>query len=89
MRTMNGALALLLCLAGPACAASSGQSVVQPAKVPAQDAFVAAHPGSGGCVGNARLLSHAAYQPSEARALSCGAPLPTDTLVTVHRWDRT
>ncbi len=80
-RTVAAFLALA-CGAGPALAATS--------HMPARKAFVAApaeHPQ--GCLGGAGL-SHAAYLPeATGKVAGCGHLLSTDTLMTVHRWDRT
>ncbi len=71
--------------AGPAMAA---KPMAAPA-LPAHRAFDTPHPGAG-CMNNSRLVSHVAYLPVDpAQTLPCGHLLSTDTVLTVHHWDKT
>ena len=42
------------------------------------------------CMDNSRYVSHVAYVPAgPAPSMQCGHLLSTDTMLTVHRWDKT
>ena len=67
----------------------TGAACATPFKAPARKAFAQVPPSSA-CMNNSHLASHVAYWPGQPDvALSCGHLLSTDTLLTVHRWDRT
>ena len=73
-------------LAGQALAAQPQM----PVQAPAQRAF--AQPAAPGavCMNNGRLVSHVAYLPVDpAQTMPCGHLLSTDTVLTVHHWDKT
>ena len=75
--------ALSLVLAGAAAAAPVGVSAAHKAsaELPAR---------AQGCMDNTRLVSHVAYLPVDPTAtMRCGHLLSTDTMLTVHHWDRT
>ena len=85
-------LTTLACSALFAATVFSGQAVAaQPqAPVPAHRAF--AQPSSAGtaCMNNNRLVSHVGYLPVDpAQTIPCGHLLSTDTVLTVHHWDKT
>lgn len=76
---LSAAALLIVSASGPACAVSQAGarkatlSMVRP-----------------GACGGGRLLSHAAYLPTATGgAAQCGHMLSTDTLLHVHRWDKT
>ncbi|GEM_PF-4646807 len=59
-------------------------------KAPAHAASDAPVPGTWSCPGGSRFLSHAAYIPAAGGGtVRCGRFLPTDTMMTIRRWDRT
>ena len=81
------ALFVLACSSASSLAAPS--SAVTP-HMPARKAFVV-QPAerSQGCLGGAGL-SHAAYvRAADGNLAGCSHFLSTDTLMTVHHWDRT
>jgi len=94
MHRLYAVLAVSFCVAGGASAAP---------KLPANTAFDRPLAGGAraGCLDSTRLLSHAAYVPAEtmpprrgwarilAQPRSCGHLLSTDTLLSMHKWDRT
>ncbi len=78
----RGLLAATLLGVGPALATEG-----HPA---ARKAFVQPAPSGAGCMNNSRLVSHVAYLPIKPeQTMQCGHLLSTDTLLTVHHWDRT
>ncbi len=73
-----------------ALAGSIAPSLAATPHLPARKAFVA-QPADRpkACLGGAGL-THAAYVPTaDGKVAGCGQFLSTDTLMTVHRWDRT
>ena len=86
MRSLTAsAMALLLatmCVtAGPAGAAG-GRAV--------HKAVTTRQPQTPGCMDHRSLMSHVAYLPTASGPeMRCGRLLSTDTLLAVHRWDRT
>ena len=47
-------------------------------------------PQTPGCMDHRSLMSHVAYLPTASGpAMRCSRLLSTDTMLTVHRWDRT
>ncbi len=61
-----------------------------PAQIPAHKAFAQPSVGGTTCMNNSRLVSHVAYLPADpAQTLPCGHLLSTDTVLTVHHWDKT
>ena len=73
-----------------ACSGAPGLAATPMPHMPARKAFVASPTERPqGCL-NGAGLSHAAYLPEAAgKVAGCGHFLSTDTLMTVHRWDRT
>ncbi len=60
------------------------------ARLPAHNAFAQPSANGAGCMSNSRLVSHVAYLPAAAaQTLPCGHLLSTDTVLTVHHWDKT
>ncbi len=56
---------------------------------PARKAFVEL-PGRDVACMSGRLVSHVAFSPTELRQMKpCGHLLSTDTVLTVHHWDKT
>ena len=73
-------------LAGQAIAA---QPQTQ-AQVAAHKAFAQPPVNGSACMNNSRLVSHAAYLPVDpSQTLPCGHLLSTNTVLTVHHWDKT
>ncbi len=61
-----------------------------PAQAPAHRAFAQPSDGGTACMNNARLASHVAYLPVDpGQTIPCGHLLSTDTVLTVHHWDKT
>ncbi len=60
------------------------------AQVPAHKAFAHSPAPGTACMNDSRLVSHVAYLPVDpAQTLPCGHLLSTDTVLTVHHWDKT
>jgi hypothetical protein len=71
-------------------AAFAGNPAPAPLKVPTHMAPHMPVSGPDACLGGMRFLSHAAYVPAVAdHSVRCGHYLPTDTMMTIRRWDRT
>ena len=61
-----------------------------PAQIPAHKAFAQPPANGAACMHNSRLVSHVAYLPVDpSETLPCGHLLSTDTVLTVHHWDKT
>ena len=61
-----------------------------PAHLPAHKAFAQPPAGGTACMNASRMVSHVAYLPADpAETLPCGHLLSTDTVLTVHHWDKT
>ncbi len=76
-----------------ACVLGSHAFAAQPqtlAKLPAHKAFTRPATEGASCMNNSRRLSHVSYLPVDpSQTLPCGHLLSTDTVLTVHHWDRT
>jgi hypothetical protein len=87
MRNIILNVALMVTAAGLLAPAGANPAAVKAPTHTASDMPIA---GLDACLGRMRLLSHAAYIPAVTqRAVRCGHYLPTDTMMTVRRWDRT
>lgn len=63
---------------------------LSPAQVPAHRAFAQPPAAGAACMNSGRAVSHVAYVPGEpSQTLPCGHLLSTDTVLTVHHWDKT
>ena len=68
---------------------AAGQPAGAAPAMPAHKAFAQPPASSAGCMSK-RLVSHVAYLPGDtAQSLPCGHLLSTDTVLTVHHWDKT
>ena len=85
MRSLN-AFAISLLLSG-----CLGAGVADAASVrPVHKAVTTRQPQAPGCMDHSGLMSHVAYLPTVSGSeMRCGRLLSTDTMLTVHRWDRT
>ncbi len=68
----------------------SGPAMAAGLHAPARKATARPTAPEASCLDSSRLVSHVAYLPVDPeRTLRCGHLLSTDTMLTVHHWDRT
>ena len=84
-------LACNLVIAATVLAGSANAAQPTPAgQMPTRRAFAQPSAAEAACMNNSRLVSHVAYLPVDpAQTMPCGHLLSTDTVLTVHHWDKT